>query len=214
MNNIIIYAILFLSMLLSFNTKANQNEIRVVLVDTGVDKKKIPVCKTDNKTFHGDDIDDTHGHGTMMAKIIMEQAGDAKLCFVVVKGWNTSFFKAVDYASTIPNIDIVNMSISGFKMEDNLQLMEKNAIELLLTRKIPVVVAAGNEGIDFDKKGCLIFPACHNEKLIVATTINPQTDKGRIVDVIIDNKKWYSSQAAAYVTGNLVKYLWEKRNAK
>ena len=208
---LIISTILLLSVLAS----AIQ-PIKVVLLDTGVNQNKtLPLCLGDHKTFFGDDLTDPHGHGTEMATIINREAKGTNFCFIIVKaygfrGFNnrlqSKFPEALKYISSLKNIDFVNISGGGVGFDPN----EKRYIKTILDSGARIIAASGNEYLNLDIN-CNYYPACYYPEIIVASSTNPMSNKGTVVDYIVKDSNYYTSQATAWVTGNLIRVLSKRK---
>lgn len=209
---------LVISIILLISILSSAKTIRVAILDTGINKHlNLPICPTDNKTFVGDDIDDVHGHGTVMANIIKDQAKEVKFCFIVVKfyqsfGWKNplNFKLGLKHISTL-KVDFVNISGGGQDFDKE----EKGYVEIILKTGARIIAAAGNERMNLDK-GCNFFPACYFTEIIVVGGKNLETSNyGKVVDVYapgsailpFGRKMYGTSVSAAYVTGNLVRVL-------
>lgn len=215
------YVIILL--LFSLNTFATT---RIAVIDTGFDLKKknlVNLCDSDHKSFINDTIQDDHGHGTNVAGLIAENNTD--YCLVIIRYYSSklnrfqnmeNYFKALSYVNTI-KLDIVNLSLGGTGFQKN----EKKRIVQLLDNGIQVVASAGNEFMDLNKS-CNYFPACYDSRINVVGNSDRYSNRGKIVDVILNGGIKYSlglglkgtSQSAAIFTNNLVRKINESRKSR
>jgi len=210
--------------------------IKIALIDTGIDinNKTLKVCSEGSKDFteSKEGYKDTHGHGTHIASIIQEYAGNGDYCFVVLKYYLDSATgaenllrsnEAFKYAFDL-KVDYINYSGGGPIPSD---------IERLLIKKHPktiIVAALGNDKKDLNKY-CEYFPACYNYPNVIRVgNMNKRGTRqassntyskadywamGENVKAIaLNNKPAYfsgTSQATAKVTGLLIKRLRSKQ---
>jgi subtilisin family serine protease len=145
-------------------------EIKVAVIDTGIDNQVGKICKDGNIDFSGTNSNDSFGHGTHIAGLIIKNAKNANFCLYNLKYYDPAMHggdslkaiisalkKAIDL-----NVDIINISAGGFSSVEE----EKSLIKLALDKGIKVIVAAGNEATNLDKD-CNYFPACYDNRLIV-----------------------------------------------
>lgn len=161
---------------------AKSKTITIAVIDTGIDKALPNLCKMGHKSFVADEVDplnDLHGHGTHIAGLINENAGEGNYCLVAIKYYSErangtqnleNLKKAINYAINI-KVDFINISGGGPEADAN----ERAAIERALNKKIKVVVAAGNEHSDLDKS-CNYFPACYDPRLTVVGNLQITKD--------------------------------------
>lgn len=234
--------IVFLFVFLSVICFADKRPIIVAVVDSGIDpQNNNHMCKYGHKSFASvkpNSVDnyvdivenplyDGHGHGTHIAGLIEQYAGNENYCLVSVKFWTPkksetsteSLIKALQYAINI-KVDIVNISAGG--TEPNSE--EKRLIQKALDMGIVVVSAAGNERSDLNKK-CNYYPACYDPRIIVVGnlnldgTVNRNSNVGSVVTEWAMGTEVFSnlpggkrgqmtgtSQATAIVTGRIVHF--------
>lgn len=131
-----------------------QEPLRVAVVDTGVNLSDIRItthiCSDGLMDFTGTGIQDTHGHGTHVTGLIIQEAKDSNYCLLILKyhtgienskSWSQSAFV---YAAKL-GADIINFS-SGGPVDDP---KEKELLELL--QDITFIVAAGNDDKSLDE---------------------------------------------------------------
>jgi subtilisin family serine protease len=145
----------------------------VAVIDTGIDEfheDLVANVNPQSHSFAGEGIADTDGHGTTMAGIIGASGtskvfGVAPECSLLiikatpqVSGVDLDVFaNAINFAASVPDVDIVSISYSF--SEDNSIL--KQAVQNCLDSKKVVVAAIGNGHI-FDSGDDDRFPACYN----------------------------------------------------
>ena len=198
------YLFLFLFCLPSYAEE--DNRIKVALLDTGINvsRRLSPyMCSTGHKDFTGTNLNDSHGHGTQLAKIISRRINPKTTCIVNIKILKSGNYEeslapqALTYAlSNLNNLKFVNLSFSG----PNPIKQEYKAIKIALKENIKVVVAAGNDKKNLNKE-CSVWPACFkfaNPGFYVAGS--RRSNYGSFVRVLPGP---WSSQAAARLTGRL-----------
>lgn len=159
---------------------AKETRIKIAVIDTGikVDEELKPfMCESGHKSFCNKNICDIDGHGTMIAKLIVDGLDSKKYCLLNLK-WNKGdatgsspsiyYLKALIQAA-IENVSYVNLSLSGATFFDE----EYRLIKLMLHNNTTVVVAAGNDKKDLSKD-CSAYPAClpikHRNFRVVSNT--------------------------------------------
>lgn len=128
---------------------------QVVVLDTGLDitdpRFSAHICPDMSKDFTETDIDDRLGHGTHVAGLIDQYAGDSNYCLIVIKYTNeffgnmNSYRRAIKYLETI-SFNILNFSGGGENYEEDEDLLIKYYHPNSL-----FFVAAGNEHQDLNK---------------------------------------------------------------
>lgn len=145
---------------------------KVAVVDTGLNlddpRFEGHICKDGNTSYVGD-IKDTIGHGTHVTGLILKYGGDKPYCFMIYKYYDdkntgrqnllneiSAFRKAV-----ADGADIVNFSSGGSEFDEQEYLIIKQHPE------VTFVVAAGNEGRDFNLPAYHYYPASYKLKNMV-----------------------------------------------
>jgi len=214
--NIVHYIILFVFLLPNLGYS---NDLSVAILDTGVDFPYYIGNKHINYDFTNTGYFDHHGHGTNVAGLIYKHAESTEYTIYNLKGIAKSFSyrayinslkKAAELKPTI-----LNISAGGF-----VQLpYEKKLINKILNNGTIIIAAAGNDGINFNKKGCIFYPACYDERIIVVGNKADNSNYGKQVDYILDgnNKIGFniklsgSSQSTAIFTGLKIKEMLKKK---
>jgi subtilisin family serine protease len=189
----------------------------VAVIDTGVSfAQKHLLCKNGNISYTST-LYDNHGHGTNVVGIIGSTMNKKKYCIISYKFYENG----ISGAQAIKNISkalrnaidrgvkIINLSLEGPQPVS----VERKLIKEALDKGIIVVVAAGNDGINLDKK-CKSYPACYKFKhknFIVVGAKDMRLNFGSMIDYC---EKGYrqgkpvlsgTSQATANFTKKLVK---------
>lgn len=171
-------------------TKGSQ-EIRVAVVDTGIDEKhpdlRDNICRKKGSDEYGFDFvtnkknpDDKHGHGTHVAGIIgataKAGAGAAgvapNICIMAVRYYSDTATGAQNLNNTVKAINyaidngahIINYSGGGAEFS----AAELKAIKRAEAAGILFVAAAGNEYQNTDEAGNSYYPAAYGLSNIVA----------------------------------------------
>lgn len=211
--------------LVSFSLFAETRQ-KIVVIDTGVSFRQSLrpyMCKNSTYSTYGTWVD-KHGHGTNVIGLIAEKINPEKTCIVSVKleipknrdpeGY---ILKAMEITEKMKPI-AVNISMSGSARFTS----ELYSVMRLLAFGTKIIVAAGNDSMDLDKKGCPVYPACYlddmkkrnkviNTKnfIVVGTTDTNSSNVGSVVTVKEKGKdQGYpkmtgTSQATANFTGKL-----------
>jgi len=159
---------LFISILYLLSSTAFAGQVRIAVVDTGLNLKDNRftniLCKDGSKDLTGEGFRDYVGHGTHVAGLIRRQliGLESKYCLVIIKYYKVNsiddnkelFQQAIQYAASI-NLDFVNVSAEG----PGYSLREYTAIKI--TPETKWVIAAGNGGKDLDVS-CDVYPVCYN----------------------------------------------------
>jgi len=144
--------------------------IRVAVLDSGINfnnSNRYYLCTEGHYDATGTGLADREGHGTNVAGLIAQGINPKTHCIVMIKFFNTYGYisKYKPYPTMLDawnhlkelNPAYVNMSLSGWEFWQE----EFNTIKYLLRNGAKITIAAGNESVDFDKAGCIIFPACY-----------------------------------------------------
>jgi hypothetical protein len=204
------------------------NTIRIAVIDTGFDMRyirQVKVCKDGHKDFTNTSLQDTNGHGTNVAGLISIHAANEDYCLIFMKVFAdgvkqpvSTTVAAFDAAREL-KVDIINYSASGewsYKTEEF-------ATRKVLKAGIVLVVAAGNEHKNLDKK-CDTYPACYDGRVVVVGNKYigqpaPSSNYGSVIDVwemgtnvkSINGRMTGTSQATAVTSGKLVKEVIKRR---
>lgn len=209
--------------------------LKIAIIDTGLDlndKRFTHLCPTGHDFFAGKSIKDVHGHGTHIAGLIQQYAGDGDYCFLIYKFYSESNTGQQNLLGELASINsairngakIINLSEGGPEFNENEYLAVKNHPNILF------VVAAGNENRCLDVSGNEYYPASYwqpNETVVENYTKNDKLYPGsnwskKAVHEVGDNV--YStlpvgygymtgtSQATAIRTGKIVREILNKRD--
>lgn len=158
----LLMTILFFS--ISVGTSAKE---RVAVLDTGHNSffHSSYLCDSGHKDFTGTGIHDTHGHGSNVISLIGPKLRKDQ-CIVTLKVFGSLSYmpshspleiivRALRYVKE-QKFEYVNMSMSGVEYSG-----AELALLLDIVKQSKVVVAAGNENLNFDFAPCVIYPACY-----------------------------------------------------
>lgn len=173
----------------------------VALIDTGSSS-----YTSGSVSMLGDDGVDRNGHGTEMARLITEEAGDASILSIKAlndagDGTVSSVYAAMEYAIS-QNVKAINLSLSGYAMNDSAAIDQ--SIHDAVSAGILVVGSAGNNSRD----ASLFVPGrCTDAYIIGSCDKNGKrlssSNYGDTVDDFVTSGS--TSEAAAKFTGKLVK---------
>ena len=213
-------------------------KIRVAVVDTGFSDKSIPdgsIAGGKNYIVESMGTDDTYGHGTAVASIILENVPDAELVALVSSVYDHGKLTQVD-ADTFARIimdavdvyecDVINVS-AGFAADVE---TVRQAVDYAKEKGVVIVAAAGNDYQD--NPDAKYYPAAYESVIAVGsmnenkTSISDFSQRGEWVDIyecgenitvktLSGNKRIVSgtSYSAAIVTARVCKILEENSNA-
>jgi len=156
-----------LAVLLSFTVFAKETRIKIAVIDTGIkDSPEITpyLCKKGHKNFTKGTLKDVHGHGTNVVGLIANNINKNKVCLLIIKYYHLEtdvlppekYGELFDYVRK-QKVKYINFSSTGRSPIE----VERQQILSLLSKKVHVIVAAGNEGINL-KYDCSSFPGCYN----------------------------------------------------
>lgn len=150
-------------------SKCETEPTRVAIVDTGLDLKDPRFASLICKDGHNWDFVektpmkfDRHGHGTHIAGLIKQYAGDANFCFLVYRYYDNSSAGINNLMNEVNAIkqavkdraDFVNISGGGADRSE----IECNEIKSAYGTTF--VLAAGNDGMNLDLPLAGYYPAC------------------------------------------------------
>lgn len=168
-----------LGLLLSFTVvflstnSFSSSPIKVAVIDTGLDlndpRFSPLICPGESKDFTGTTLRDTVGHGTHVAGLIKQEAGESGYCLMILKYWTPGetgqeslhrLSAAIQYAIA-HGARFVNYSGGGPEFDEQEYLSIRNAPETTF------VVAAGNDGEDLSRAPSKYYPASYELKNII-----------------------------------------------
>lgn len=219
-------------------TATADKKIRVAVVDTGFSDKSIPdgsIAGGKNYIVESMGTDDTYGHGTAVASIILENVPDAELVALVSSVYDHGKLTQVD-ADTFARIimdavdvyecDVINVS-AGFAADVE---TVRQAVDYAKEKGVVIVAAAGNDYQD--NPDAKYYPAAYESVIAVGsmnenkTSISDFSQRGEWVDIyecgenitvktLSGNERIVSgtSYSAAIVTARVCKILEENSNA-
>lgn len=213
-------------------------KIRVAVVDTGFSDKSIPdgsIAGGKNYIVESMGKDDTYGHGTAVASIILENVPDAELVALVSSVYDHGKLTQVDAdtfamiimdAVDVYECDVINVS-AGFAADVE---TVRQAVDYAKEKGVVIVAAAGNDYQD--NPDAKYYPAAYESVIAVGsmnenkTSISDFSQRGEWVDIyecgenitvktLSGNERIVSgtSYSAAIVTAKVCKILEENSNA-
>lgn len=223
--------IIFISLLLVSHVVIADPLLKIAVIDTGFSRndynKNVKICDNKGIDFTGTHIKDNHGHGTNVASLIANQAGNVNYCLMILKYTDPDAITdpvytteaAINYAID-HGANVINYSSGGeFNTETDKKVFQK-----ALDKKIVFFVSAGNNKENLDKK-CDFFPACYDPRLIVVGNGPTQERKdytsnyGKVVDIWIDGNDQDAggqilsgtSQSTAIACGRFIKFIFNRK---
>ena len=215
--------------------RITENEpVRIAVIDTGFSTRAINAeYITEGKNYLNSEgsTEDTYGHGTAVASVILQFVSDVQLIPLVSSAYEDGHMKQVD-GDTLAQIlrdavdvygcQIINVSAGLGKDEDAL----RNAVEYVQSRGTLVIASAGN---DYKENGAVkYYPAAYSSVLAVGalnsagTAIADFSQRGDWVNVYAPGEEISfltlsgaqktgegTSYAAARVSGEAAK-LWKE----
>lgn len=185
----------FLAACSSENTNIEPEEVRVAVIDTGFSPKAIPaenIIPGHNYLYPELSTEDTYGHGTAIASIILQHAPESLLVPLISNAFEDNKIRQVDNdifaqmicdAVDIYDCDIINIS-SGLILDKE---SVRNACAYAEEKGVLVVASVGN---DYDVNGgVMYYPAGYESVLAVGalnadgTEISFFSQRGEWVDV-------------------------------
>ena len=160
-----------LTILLSFFIKAQADQIKVAVLDTGIKASelyKFKVCDQGMKDFTNTGMEDTNGHGTNVAEIILKYNQNPNVCFMFLKVFSDeatqyNTMQAQVYAME-HDVKVINYS-GGNNTADPL---EKELLDMYFKKKGVFIAAVGNKHEDLDKN-CNYYPACYDKRIFTVS---------------------------------------------
>ncbi len=157
--------------------KVNPTEIRVAVIDTGISTKAIPEENISEGMNYVDtelSTEDTYGHGTAVASIILSEAPNAQLVPLVSNVYEDGKIKQIENdtlaemikdAIDIYDCQIINLSAGLILDKDSV----RNAVGYAEEQGVLVVASAGN---DYEENGAVkYYPAAYENVLAVGSLV-------------------------------------------
>ena len=157
--------------------KENPTQIRVAVIDTGISTKAIPeenISEGMNYVNTELSTEDTYGHGTAVASIILSEAPNAQLVPLVSNVYEDGKIKQVENdtlaemikdAIDIYDCQIINLSAGLILDKDSV----RSAVEYAEKQGVLVVASAGN---DYEENGAVrYYPAAYESVLAVGSLV-------------------------------------------
>lgn len=173
---------------LSLNLYAK--DIKVMVIDTGIDGNHIQLLKYVQAGSY-DDLNDDFGHGTHVAGIIAESGcGNLKIisCKFFFKGHGimARLYDCLDRAVN-EHVDIINFSAGGPDPSQE----EYNFFKKANDAGIKIIVAAGNDSRKFQTPCGEYFPACYKlPNMVIVGGLNEDGGLYKRSNYGMDGMKW------------------------
>ena len=160
------------------------SSVRIAVIDTGADLSAPGLAAkhvvTYNVASRKTDVEDTQGHGTVVASLAGLFGGDAQL--MVVKAARNGSFTALDEAAAIRyavdhGARIINLSLSGSTTSP----LERSAVRYAVRRGALLVAAVGNDfgtGNPVEYPAALLQPVGSNGRGGVGLAVAASTASG------------------------------------
>lgn len=196
------------------------DRIKIAVVDTGINvtPELVPyMCGT--KDFTGKGTEDLLGHGTAIAKLIVEGLDPRKYCILNFKWLHVTsdrfseyrVIRAIEEAVRV-HAKYINLSLAGSGTNPEEQIIVNTALDAGAV----LVIAAGNDSCNLSKE-CDVYPACYpilhpNFHVVASTTRDAHSNYGGPVTdwalgfADVDGERVYgTSFAAPRVLNRLIK---------
>lgn len=168
--------------------KDERVDVDIAILDTGVDDKHPDLNVFRSFDFTGEGTQDRHGHGTHVSGIaaaldngfgVVGVAPGARITSLKCmnrggSGFVSGIISAIDYAVSLGDIEVINMSLGGLGYVSAFH----QAVQAAVNSRIVVVVAAGNSGVDlygWDKTPFTwddFEPACFPEAMAISAMVD------------------------------------------
>lgn len=210
-----------LSLLFSTFLTIQTNPIKVGVIEQSIDKattEKVTLCQ--DGMFNISTIDKGIAHAANILGIITDKAKNSNYCLhlAIVGTENGMDITSALYYFTKNKVDVLNISAGGLGYSEK----EHSHIKTILAMGTKIVASAGNNGLNLEKD-CVFYPACYDSRIIVVGNKNHYTSNyGGPVDIFVngidrtgfDVTLTGTSQAAAVVTGHLIRIYDKQRNVR
>jgi subtilisin family serine protease len=172
-----------------------KREIRVAVIDTGISTQAVSaehLAEGANYLLPESNTEDTYGHGTAVASVILAHAPDALLIPLVSNVYskgkisfvdNDTFARMIRDAVDVYHCDIINIS-AGLVLDKQ---AIREAIDYAEEQGVPVLASAGNDYAE--NPGQIYYPAAYESVLAVGsltadgTAIAEFSQRGEWVDL-------------------------------
>jgi hypothetical protein len=169
---------------------------------------------------------DNNGHGTNVSDII-SRGLFGNYCLIIVKFFENGMSSAesvraatssMQYVASLPDISFLNYSGGGYQPIPE----ERAAVDSLLNRKVKIVAAAGNNGVDISRDR--YYPASYDSRIIVVGNLKQNGERNSQSNYRAEGMVWEvgtnvqgggyvltgTSQATAVHTNRLLKSAIQK----
>lgn len=159
--------IIFLILLLCVSTIGNSSPITIALLDSGINSGNPEIskhlCKQGHKDFTNTNLEDSVGHGTFMALMIIRNIKTVDYCIINVKYHKSDSNNIDTYIRALRYLRNISPSIVNFSGGGDNFLSEE--YEVIRGTKSLFIVAAGNKSRNIDTNP--FYPASYNIKNLI-----------------------------------------------
>ena len=183
MKRLVILFITIVCVLFSGCSAGNgKSTVRVAVIDTGFSTKAIPkenIVEGNNYLDKSLSTDDTYGHGTAMASIILEECNGVELVPLISNAYedgkitqvdNDVFAQIIIDAVKVYKCDIINIS-AGLMLD---KPSVKEAILFAEENNVLIVASGGNDYVENGQSK--YYPAAYESVLAVGSVNKEETD--------------------------------------
>ena len=191
----LILFILLMTVVIGCTTTKEQSPVKIAIIDTGISTRAIPFeAILEGKNYVNPELDteDTYGHGTAVASIILKNAPEVKLVPLIsnmyengkiVQVDNDTLAQMIRDAIDVYDCQIINLSAG---LESDIESV-RQAVEYAKEKQVLIVASAGN---DYAESGEVKhYPAAYESVLAVGslkedgTTVSDFSQRGDWVNV-------------------------------
>ncbi len=179
---VVLIVVSILPLVAGCGKKKTDTPVRVAVIDTGISTKAIPeknIAEGKNYVNSEQSTEDTYGHGTAVASIILSNAPDVQLVPLVSNVYEDGKIKQVENdtlaemirdAVDIYQCKIINLS-AGLILD---KTSVRQAVEYAQEKDVLVIASAGN---DYAENGAVkYYPAAYTSVLAVGALNADGTD--------------------------------------
>lgn len=191
----LILVILLMTVVVGCTKTKEKSPVKVAIIDTGISTKAIPseaILEGKNYVNPELDTEDTYGHGTAVASIILENAPEVKLVPLVSNMYengkiiqvdNDTLAQIIRDAIDVYDCQIINLSAG---LASDIESV-RQAVEYAKEKQVLIVASAGN---DYAESGEVKhYPAAYESVIAVGslkedgTTISDFSQRGDWVNI-------------------------------
>lgn len=190
-------------------------EHKIAVIDTGYDPQRATapttICRTGHYDYHTEtpNVAFIDPHGTYVINVLAEKLKGVSYCLLIYQVFTdatrlsaSNMGDAIDRALAQGATEI-NISIAGLSFESG---MLKEAMRKASTLKVPIFVAAGNQGINLDKN-CYVHPACYHFRDVIVVGAQSEANPHEHASISNYGKKSVDIWAPGYYDdGNVTEF--------